>query len=173
MITWYNKRVRKEKVKVMKLYTRLVKNMLSELGYKNVKVRNAENLSSDMKKQIIYLDPKWLTNNPEISNDKKLIAKLYREYGWKIKASMNIFSILHELGHLVSASNFQDLDHELDKYEMDNYFLELSKITGYKQFQIYRKFKLERHADRIAYQIYKKNKDLIAQYDQALAKITR
>lgn len=157
----------------MKLYTRLVKNMLSELGYKNVKVRNAENLSSDMKKQIIYLDPKWLTDNAEISNDKKLIAKLYREYGWKIKASMGIFSILHELGHLVSASNFQDLDYELDKYNMNNYFLELSKITGYQQFKIYRKFKLERHADRIAYQIYKKNKDLIAKYDQALAQITR
>jgi hypothetical protein len=153
----------------MKEYTKVVKNMLRDLGYNKVKVKQDNIMAADIENATIYLDKTYLEkNNPEIKSMARIIKKLYKSYGWKIGVSMTTFAVLHELGHVLSKDNYADLDKEMESYGHKQFILLAKKLNSYLEMKEYRNLRLERDADRIAYKIYKKNKKIIKQYDKAI-----
>jgi hypothetical protein len=153
----------------MKQYTKVVKSMLRELGYNKVKVRQDSVMAADIENATIYLDKSWLEkNNPELKSTARIIKKLYKSYGWKIGVSMTTFAVLHELGHVLSKDNYENLDKELESYNHKQFILITKRLNSYLEMKEYRNLRLERDADRIAYKIYKKNKNIIKQYDKAI-----
>jgi hypothetical protein len=156
----------------MKQYTKVVKSMLRDLGYNKVKVRQDNMMAADIKNSVIYIDKAWLeNNNPELKTAKKIIKKLYKNYGWKIGVSMTTFAILHELGHILSKDNYENIDKELESYTHKQFVLISKKLNAYLEMKEYRNLRLERDADRIAYKIYKENKSIIKEYDQTIKEL--
>jgi len=150
-------------------YVKLVKSMLRELGYGFVKVKASKVMAADMENQVILLDTEWFNkNNYEAQTSYRAVKKLYKNYGWRVDVGMGTFAILHELGHCLTAPNYEDLDKEHETYNYQQIKLAIKKLDPYNEMKEYRKIKLERHADITAYAIYKKNRKLIKQYDKKL-----
>lgn len=156
----------------MKKYTKLVKSFLKDLGYDYVKVRNSPDMCADIENEKIFINSEWYKPIGALEKASyKAVKKLYKEYGWKIKVSMGTFAILHELGHVVSKPLYKDLDSELNAYTHKSIKILQKRLGMYEEMKAYRKIRLERDADRIAYKIYKDNKDIVIKYDKQLKEL--
>jgi len=154
----------------MKQYQKLVKSLLKDLGYKDVKVKIANAMCCDMENQTIYLNNEWFVSGIE-NESKKAVKQVYKDYGWKISVSMGTFGILHELGHCVSYYDYENYESVYNNYIHKQNKLASLKLNAYETMKLYRNIKLEKDADLNAYQIYKDNKKLIKEYDKKLIKL--
>jgi hypothetical protein len=154
----------------MKEYTKLVKSLLKELGYSDVKVRVANAMCADMENQTIYLNNEWFVSGIE-NDSKKAVKQVYKDYGWKIGVSMGTFGILHELGHCVSYDSYDDYESVYMNYIHKQNKIASQKLNAYQTMKLYRNIKLEKDADLNAYAIYKANTKLIKEYDKKLIKL--
>jgi len=153
-------------------YVKLVKSMLKDLGYNFVKVKASKIMAADMENQVIFLDTEWFDKkNNEARTSHKAVKKLYKSYGWKVDVGMGTFAVLHELGHCLTAPNYEDLDKEHETYTYKQIKLAIKKLDPYNEMKEYRKLRLEKDADITAYEIYKQNRKLIKEYDKKLMEL--
>lgn len=136
----------------MKKLNKLFKNYLKKIGYDYVSFILSNSSLSDMENQIIYFNPKG-----EGHDFNKTFKKIYENYNHDIKISMDTYAFFHELGHIASVRELENLEQELDTYTEQVEKLINSKLSQEKITIEYRKLKLEKLADKYAYQIYKQN----------------
>lgn len=154
----------------MKQETKLVKDFLHGLGYTGIKVNAHKDMASDMLKGVVYVNKKQLYHMDE---DFKHIKKLYAKKGWHIKVSVNTFTILHELGHVLSAKTLKNVEKELMAYQQQVNILSMANLPRSLEVERYRKLKLERMADNFAYVIYLLHEKEVIAFDKKLKKVLK
>lgn len=152
----------------MKKHTKLLKDFLNRLGFTNVRVRNNYASQSDIVNEIIYYNPKGEGKLDEI------IKSIYIEKNQDIKISMSTYAFFHELGHLLSIQELDDIDDELDVYHQQVTILNLMYENDDEQLmKTYRELKLEKLADKYAYEVYKKYEPLAIKLDKKLQELEK
>jgi DNA-directed RNA polymerase alpha subunit len=148
----------------MKKHTLILKKFLRKVGLSAIRVRNAYDSESDMYNGIIYYN---LNSTADIYEN--ILNTIYKQKNHDIKISMNTYAFFHELGHILSTEEIEDLDNEMLKYEIEVMKLKNdSKLSLEKVMVKYRKLKLEQLADKYAYDFYKKYENVAIKLDKKL-----
>jgi DNA-directed RNA polymerase alpha subunit len=148
----------------MKKHTLILKKFLRKVGLSAIRVRNAYDSESDMYNGIIYYN---LNSTADIYEN--ILNTIYKQKNHDIKISMNTYAFFHELGHILSTEEIEDLDNEMLKYEIEVMKLKNdSKLSLEKVMVKYRKLKLEKLADKYAYDFYKKYENVAIKLDKKL-----
>lgn len=150
----------------MKPQTLILKKFLRKVGLSAIRVRNAENSESDMYNGVIYY------NLNCVNEYENILQKIYKQKNHDIKISMETYAFLHELGHILSTKEIENLDNEMLNYEIEVMKLKNDKrLTLEKVMVKYRKLKLEQLADKYAYKFYKENENLAMKLDRQLKEL--
>ena len=112
--------------------------------------------ASDMKRKIVYLDLQEIIHNPYHS--------LNMQYHFKNMTGLVAFTLLHELGHIQTAHLVDNLPYELENYGFYVEKLRQSDLTYKNIAKSYSKLKLERLANKWAY-------DYVCNYDSRINKL--
>ena len=148
----------------MKKSTKLLKDFLEKIKVRGVRVRNSLSSSSaDMYDNIIYYNAKG-----ESVEMDKIVSDIYKSKNHNIKISLTTYSFFHELGHLLSKVEIQNLDKAMSKYsdmvQLINENIKDEKIS----METYRNLRLEKLADKYAYRVYKRYEKLAIKLDKKL-----
>jgi DNA-directed RNA polymerase alpha subunit len=147
----------------MKKHTLILKKFLRKVGLSAIRVRNAYDSESDMYNGIIYYNLK------SVDIYENILKTIYKQKNHDIKISMDTYAFFHELGHILSTKEIDDLDNEMLKYEIEVMKLKNdSKLSLEKIMVKYRKLKLEQLADKYAYDFYKKYENVAIKLDKKL-----
>jgi DNA-directed RNA polymerase alpha subunit len=147
----------------MKKHTLILKKFLRKVGLSAIRVRNAYDSESDMYNGIIYYNLK------SVDIYENILKTIYKQKNHDIKISMDTYAFFHELGHILSTEEIDDLDNEMLKYEIEVMKLKNdSKLSLEKIMLKYRKLKLEQLADKYAYDFYKKYENVAIKLDKKL-----
>jgi DNA-directed RNA polymerase alpha subunit len=147
----------------MKKHTLILKKFLRKVGLSAIRVRNAYDSESDMYNGIIYYNLK------SVDIYENILKTIYKQKNHDIKISMDTYAFFHELGHILSTKEIDDLDNEMLKYEIEVMKLKNdSKLSLEKIMVKYRKLKLEKLADKYAYDFYKKYENVAIKLDKKL-----
>jgi len=147
----------------MKKHTLILKKFLRKVGLTAIRVRNAQDSESDMYNGVIYYNLK------SVDIYENILKTIYKEKNHDIKISMDTYAFFHELGHILSTEEIEDLDNEMLKYEIEVIKLtNNSKLSLEKVMVKYRKLKLEQLADKYAYDFYKKHENVAIKLDKKL-----
>jgi hypothetical protein len=147
----------------MKKHTLILKKFLRKVGLSAIRVRNAYDSESDMYNGVIYYNLK------SVDIYENILKTIYKQKNHDIKISMDTYAFFHELGHILSTKEIDDLDNEMLKYEIEVMKLKNdSKLSLEKVMVKYRKLKLEQLADKYAYEFYKQYENLAIKLDKKL-----
>lgn len=149
----------------MKPETKIIKDFLKELSIeKYIKVRASKNTETDLQKTI-YFNKATYTSDFQKSIGKityKILAEKQMDFS---KINYGTFSILHEIGHLIMIKTYDDADYEHSEYSyevetiMAEAQIEWNKnpdfwVVQENLMRKYRNLKLERDADKKAYELF-------------------
>ena len=115
--------------------------------------RNGEN-ASDMNDKVVYLDIAEMIDNP--------YHTIGMQYHFKNEVGLVAYTVLHEVGHVQTAHQVQDLSQELDTYSNAVEKLVNSDLSYKNIAKSYSKLKLERLANTWAYDF------AVNEYDKVL-----
>lgn len=148
----------------MKKSTKLLKEFLEKIKVRGVRVRNSlASSSANMYDNIIYYNAKG-----EGDEMDKIVADIYKSKKHNIKISLTTYAFFHELGHLLSKIEIQNLDKAMDKY-IDMVNIINANIKDNKlSMEAYRNLRLEKLADKYAYRVYKQYENLAIKLDRKL-----
>lgn len=152
----------------MKKETKVIKSFLKKIGAPTIRVRSVDfDTQVDMNENIIFFNKKDFQDY----KINKIIKGYYNSIGHKdIKVHMGTYAIFHELGHILSKMEINDLDKTLNAYV--NGSNKVGKIKNDKlRFYKYRNLRLEKLADKYAYIIYKNFENKIIKFDKKLQKV--
>jgi hypothetical protein len=148
----------------MKKHTLILKKFLRKVGLTAIRVRNAYDSESDMYNGIIYYNLNATGNLYE-----NILKTIYKEKNHDIKISMDTYAFFHELGHILSTKEIGELDDEMNAYEIEVEKLKNdNKLSLEKVMVKYRNLKLEKLADKYAYEFYKQYENLAIKLDKQL-----
>jgi hypothetical protein len=148
----------------MKQSTKLLKEFLEKIKVRGVRVRNSlESSSADMYDNIIFYNAKG--ENAEMD---KIVSDIYKSKKHNIKISPTTYAFFHELGHLLSKIEIQNLDKEMSKYSAMVELINATIKDEKKSMEAYRNLRLEKLADKHAYRVYKRNEKLAIKLDKKL-----
>jgi pantothenate kinase len=148
----------------MKQSTKLLKDFLEKINVRGVRVRNTYNMSNaDMYDNIIYYNPKGESKELE-----KIVSDIYKDKNHDIKISQTTYAFFHELGHLLSKDEIDDLDEMMSEYDQIVTLICLTIKDEKEQMIAYRKVELEMLADEYAYKVYKQYENLAIKLDKKL-----
>jgi hypothetical protein len=146
----------------MKQHTKILKKFLANIGLAGVRVRNNNVSESDIANSIIYY-------NPQGEQDlDSIMKKIYAKKKHDIKVSMTTYAFFHELGHVLSKQELDDIDKEMKAYAQHIHILALLYTDEEELMIKYRELKLEQLADKYAYEVYKKYENLAIKLDKKL-----
>ena len=148
----------------MKKSTKLLKEFLAKIKVRGVRVRNSlASSSADMYENIIYYNAKGESNKFD-----EIVRNIYKNKKHNIKISLTTYAFFHELGHLLSKIEIQNLDKAMDKYlgmvDLINATMKDEKLS----MEAYRNLRLEKLADKHAYRVYKRYENLAIKLDKKL-----
>jgi hypothetical protein len=152
----------------MRPETRLLKDFFSDIEFSFVRIRvGGRRLATDIPGKIIYIPSTWFYD--DIDHIVLSWAKeIYKKRKFKIDISMRTFSILHELGHIMSLFCYKKISTALTFYEKGARKLYEEDLTPKQHFLKYRELKLERLADDFAYLVYRNYKNKVIELDKQL-----
>lgn len=99
--------------------------------------------ASDMKRKVVYLDLQEIVTNP--------YHNLNMQYHFRNATGLVAYTLLHELGHIQTAHQVENLPQELANYGFYVEKLRQSDLTYKTIAKSYSKLKLERLANQWAY----------------------
>jgi hypothetical protein len=146
----------------MKQHTKILKKFLARVGLTGVRVRNNYVSESDIKNSIIYYNPQGEQDLDDV------MKKIYAKKKHDIKISMTTYAFFHELGHVLSKQELKDVDAEMELYSQELNILRALHPDDELLMINYREIKLEKLADKYAYQVYKKYENLAIKLDKKL-----
>ena len=148
----------------MKKSTKLLKEFLEKIKVRGVRVRNSlESSSANMYDNIIYYNAKGESDEMD-----KIVGDIYKSKKHNIKISLTTYAFFHELGHLLSKVEIQNLDKAMNKY-VDMVNIINANIKDEKlSMETYRNLRLEKLADKHAYRVYKQYENLAIKLDRKL-----
>jgi hypothetical protein len=152
----------------MKQETKVIKEYLKKIGASFVRVRSVKhNTNCDMGNNIIYFNRKDFQNE----NFNNIVRDYYNSIGQNdIKVSMETYAVLHELGHILSKMEIENLDESVNNYLQQQ--TELKDTDNQKQnFFDYRNLPLEKLADKYAYIVYKNFEKQSIKFDKKLQQV--
>lgn len=152
----------------MKKETKVIKSFLKKIGAPSIRVRSVDfDTQVDMNENIIFFNKKDFQDY----KINKIIKGYYKSIGQKdIKVHMGTYAIFHELGHILSKMEINNLDKTLNAYV--NGSNKVGKIKNEKlRFYKYRNLRLEKLADKYAYVVYKNFEKEIIKFDKKLQKV--
>lgn len=153
---------------MMKQQTKLFKDFLKKIGMENVRVRNGKETECDMFQNIIWFSMDWYKSK-ELKKYENVFAKIYKEKNYDIKISLATFGFFHELGHIISKIELPNLNYSYSAYI--NQVQKLPKDTIENRMVKYKKLRLEKLADKYAYNLYKLYENEAIKLDKKLLAI--
>ena len=119
----------------------------------------------------VYINPFDVFN---IMEDEDILLQVTKEKGFHFDdILMPTFLILHEIGHIIEVGQFINYRAIQKQYfrQVDNLLkIDYDKLT---QMRIYKGFKVEHLADKIAYDLYVKYYCHVKQFDKEVREILR
>lgn len=149
----------------MKPETKIIKDFLQALGIdKYIKVRHYRETETDLKDTIRFNMNVYISDFQQTQGKitYKILAENQMDFS---KINYGTFSILHEIGHLIMIKTYENADWEHTDYSRQVEEILTEAQIEYKQnpdywlvqenlSRKYRKLKLERDADKKAYELY-------------------
>lgn len=148
----------------MKQSTKLLKEFLAKIKVRGVRVRNSlASSNADMYENIIYYNAKG-----EGKEFDEIVRNIYKNKKHNIKISLTTYAFFHELGHLLSKVEIQNLDKAMDKYVSMVNLINATMKDKKLSMETYRNLRLEKLADKHAYRVYKRYENLAIKLDKKL-----
>lgn len=157
-----------------KAFRKICKKMAEDLTGREVICKFTKNgsFSYDFTNDRIYLDDNYI--DVLSLTTEKLTAKIFEELGIHVKHPMT-YTMLHEIGHLVTNEEQTFSDKDFKEYEIDSTVLgklvEADKLDWLDSMRIYYTLKLEKEANLVAVRLFQTFPDIIAKYDRKFCKL--
>ena len=133
---------------------------------KDIDIQYTYNYSSNMFDKIIYIG----LGDRDIQNHLMDYIKLDMGYNYYKYCSSTVWSILHELGHILTASDKDVLEVEFNRYNKDIESIIKSNVSPYEKIKRYMLLPLEKKANDWAYEYLLNNKDKIKRLEKEMLK---
>lgn len=121
---------------------------------------------SDIISKEVFVD---LHNLQAEDNDVHL--QVMRELGYLIDINLYTYSFLHEIGHIMSASKYEQIIPFLRSYIKRVERLEVSDLEPLEMARKYKELQLEKDADEYAYQYFLHNYEKVKELDSEIIKL--
>lgn len=121
---------------------------------------------SDIISKEVFVD---LHNLQAEDNDVHL--QVMRELGYLIDINLYTYSFLHEIGHIMSASKYEQIIPFLRSYIKRVERLEVSDLEPLEIARKYKELQLEKDADEYAYQYFLHNYEKVKELDSEIIKL--
>jgi hypothetical protein len=161
----------------MKKSARMFDNLLKKIGLPYMLYFFSE-FASDMSFSLLFVNPNaWLPL--ECQKQRQLhdiikaienLTKYYQKNQYNIKVSIATFMLFHEIGHLLSAENLTSLElkTELAEYHKKTAIIQKMSISSYDKLVVYKNLYLEKIADKLGYEYYKKYEKEAIEFDKKI-----
>lgn len=165
----------------MKTEIKLIKDFIKKINFSNIKVKSTKSYNcAIIDCGIIFFNKEYYTDKyKHLANMTMNILKQQKlDFG---KIHFGTFSILHEIGHIVSSYRYIDIVRTYNNYVDDENKLYAQFQKNCKKMNLeqakerwqreYRLLKIERDADKKAYEIYCAYPELVNELNQQMKKL--
>lgn len=130
-----------------------------------IEVEEGDEFESDVFNKVVYaaIDEYFF-----VYEDEVLHQILLKEKGYNLEISLQMFSILHEIGHIMTISKYKDKLDKAMEYDRLRFNLIKTHKNSLNLLREYKKLDLEVDADEYAYAYYQENKEKVLELDKKL-----
>jgi hypothetical protein len=166
----------------MKKSAKLLDNFLKKMGLPYYCYFSNE-FSADMSYELLFVNPTyWLPlsyqeKQLKYKKQAEIIKSVIQYYNnkYNIKVSIPTFCLFHEIGHLLSIDFYdkKKLEEELSLYQLELLIIDNKPISLYDKIVEYRQGHIEKIADELGYELYKKYEKQAKKFDKKIQKIIK
>lgn len=128
-----------------------------------IEIEESKQFESDTFNKVVYaaFDEFYYTYDDEILH--KIVMK---EMGYELDISIQTYSFLHEIGHIVTMQKYESAFDVSVEYDRQRFAIVNSGMDPLSSLRRYKKLQLEKDADGWAYSHYQENKKIIEDLDK-------